>query len=92
MQTSNILELLLSRKAQADLLAPLFAPNGCPDQFVHMYGSAAEVAVKDGASIAFSVLTKVGWEGQVGVGGVMVEHIFLMREGGDKCWWLDHLL
>ena len=60
MQTSNILELLLSRKSQADLLAPLFKPNGCPDQFLHMYGSAAEVAVKDGASIAFSVLTKVG--------------------------------
>jgi len=59
MQTSNILGLLLSRKAQADLLAPLFQPNGCPDQFLHMYGSTAELAVKEGASIAFSVLSKV---------------------------------
>ena len=60
LQTTNLLDLLLTQNGKSDLIVPLFQPNLCPEQFLHMYGSAAEICVKDGASIAFSVLTKVG--------------------------------
>lgn len=53
--------MLLAHRARADLLAPLFQPNTCPDQFLQMYGTTVEVAVKEGPDVAFSVLTKVGW-------------------------------
>jgi hypothetical protein len=60
LQTSNILQLLLTEHDKADILAPLFHPNLCPQQFVEMYGSSLGLAAKDGATVTFSVLTKVG--------------------------------
>ena len=59
LQTCNVLEQLLSQKGNSDILVPLFQPNLSPDQFVNMYGTAAEMAVKDSPSVAFAVLTKV---------------------------------
>ena len=60
LQTTNLLDLLLTQNGKSDLIVPLFQPNLCPEQFLHMYTSAAEICVKEGPSIAFSVLTKVG--------------------------------
>ena len=41
------------------LLAPLFTPNISPDQFLEMYNVTLQLAVKEGATIAFQLLTKV---------------------------------
>ena len=59
LQTSNILQLLLTEYDKSDILAPLFHPNLCPQQFVEMYGSSIAMATKEGPTVAFSVLTKV---------------------------------
>ena len=59
LQTSNVLQLLLTEYDKSDILAPLFHPNLCPQQFVEMYGSSVSLAAKEGPVVAFSVLTKV---------------------------------
>ena len=59
LQASNVLNLLLTVQGNSDILAPLFQPNLCPEQFVRMYGSVTDLAAKLGPTVAFSVLTKV---------------------------------
>ncbi|XP_019856290.1 PREDICTED: ectopic P granules protein 5 homolog [Amphimedon queenslandica] len=57
-QTATILQLLLAQRSLGDILAPLFDPNLCPPDFISMYVSVREVAIKEGPTIAFSTLTK----------------------------------
>ena len=66
LQTSNVLQLLLSEYGKSDILAPLFHPNLCPNQFVQMYGTALQLVDKEGPTVALSVLTKVRGRGHGG--------------------------
>lgn len=59
LQASSILNLLIMDSNNSDILAPLFQPNLCPEQFVRMYESTTELAEKHGPTVAFAVLTKV---------------------------------
>ena len=53
----------MKQPSKADLLAPLFHPNNSPAHFRQMYSNVVTVAKGDRASVAFSVLTKVGGQG-----------------------------
>ena len=66
LQTSNILQLLIAEHGKSDILAPLFQPNLCPNQFVEMYGTSLQLADKEGPTVALSVLTKVREGGREG--------------------------
>ena len=50
---------MITTPSLCGLLAPLFTPNLSPDQFLEMYNSTLQLAVKEGSTIAFQLLTKV---------------------------------
>ena len=69
--------MLIAEYGKSDILAPLFHPNLCPNQFVEMYGMSLQMCEKEGPTVALSVLTKVrgvagrgrkGFKGRIRVG------------------------
>lgn len=51
--------MMITTPSLCGLLAPLFTPNLSPDQFLEMYIATLELAVKEGSTVAFQLLTKV---------------------------------